>query len=64
MVHDLDYTIWQESTSNQERRTTQKQLAGILGIELPEEDFEQIAEEGQGSSRRLKKPKRKPNSLW
>lgn len=45
MVHDLDYTMWQESASKEERRSTQKQLAGILGIELPEEDFEQVAEE-------------------
>jgi len=39
-VHDLNYTLWQEDASKGERDLMQKELAAIIGIELPQEDIE------------------------
>jgi len=40
VVRDLNYTMWQDKAGKDERKYTQKELAAIIGIELPEEDFE------------------------
>jgi len=45
LVHDLDHTMWQDKAGKPERRQMQKELAGIIGIEVPKEDIEQIADE-------------------
>jgi len=37
--------MWQDNAGKTERRQTQKQLAAIIGIELPEEDFERVSDE-------------------
>jgi hypothetical protein len=41
-IQDLNYTMWQDKAGKVERRQTQKKLAGIIGIEIPEEDFEKV----------------------
>ncbi len=41
-VQDLNYTMWQDKAGKIERRQMQKKLAAIIGIELPEEDFERV----------------------
>jgi len=41
-VQDLNYTMWQDKAGKVERRQMQKKLAAIIGIELPEEDFEKV----------------------
>jgi len=43
-VHDLDSFMWMDGAKKDERRAMQSQLAGIIGIELPAEDFEQVSE--------------------
>lgn len=39
-VHDLDHTMWQDNAGKEERKQMQRELSAIIGIELPEEDFE------------------------
>lgn len=41
-VNDLNYTMWQDKAKKDERKQMQKKLTAIIGIELPEEDFEMI----------------------
>ncbi len=41
-VHDLNYTMWQDKAGKVERKQMQKNLTAIIGIELPEEDFEKV----------------------
>ena len=43
-VQDLNYTMWQDKAGKVERRQMQKKLAAIIGIEIPEEDFEKVDE--------------------
>jgi hypothetical protein len=42
MVHELDYKLWKEDAGKDERVKMQKELAAIIGIELPKEDIEQV----------------------
>lgn len=44
-VHDLDHTMWQDGAGKQERKAAQEHMTGIIGIELPEEDFERVSDE-------------------
>jgi hypothetical protein len=41
-VRDLNYVLWQEDAGKDERVKMQNDLAAIIGIELPEEDVEQV----------------------
>jgi hypothetical protein len=43
-VRDLNHTMWQDKAKKDERKQMQKKLTAIIGIELPEEDFELIAD--------------------
>jgi hypothetical protein len=43
-VHDPDSFIRMDGAKKDERRKMQSQLAGIIGIELPAEDFERVSE--------------------
>ena len=45
MVHDLDYSMWKDKAPLNERRSAQGELAGILGIEVPAEDYHKISDE-------------------
>jgi len=45
MVHDLDFFMWKENADRSERRQTQKHLRGIIGIELPRDDFQHVSHE-------------------
>lgn len=45
MARDLDFFMWKENADRSERRRTQKHLRGIIGIELPREDFQQVSHE-------------------
>ena len=42
LIRDLNYTMWQDDAGKLERRQMQKKLTAIIGIELPEEDFEMV----------------------
>lgn len=44
-IHDLDHFMWQDNATKSERIETQKRLAGTIGIEIPEEDFESVPEQ-------------------
>jgi len=41
-VNDLNYTMWQDKAKKAERKQMPKKLTAIIGIELPEEDFEMV----------------------
>jgi hypothetical protein len=41
-VRDLNYVLWQEDAGKDERVKMQKELAAIIGIELPAEDIESV----------------------
>jgi len=43
-VHDLDRFMWMDGADKQTRREAQSQLAGIIGIKLPAQDFERVSE--------------------
>ncbi len=40
VIRELNITMWKNKASKAERRETQRELAAIIGIELPKEDFE------------------------
>jgi hypothetical protein len=44
-VRDLDWTMWKDDAPKSERRAMQTRLAGILGIELPADDFRHVPDE-------------------
>jgi len=44
-IHDLNHMLWEEKSDLKERRSMQSRLAGIIGIELPDEEFEKVKEE-------------------
>jgi len=47
-IHDLSYVLWKDKASRKEQRNMQKKMTGIIGIELPEEDFEQVKKKDIG----------------
>ena len=49
VVHDLDRIMYQERASLRQRRVTQKSLAAMIGIPLPREDFEMVADKDKAS---------------
>jgi hypothetical protein len=44
-IQDLNVLMWHDKAPLKERRKAQKRIAGILQIELPEQDFEEVAKE-------------------
>jgi len=42
MVHDLDRAMWLDKAPRAQRREDQQKLAGIIGIELPADDFQEV----------------------
>jgi hypothetical protein len=44
-INDLGYVMWRDKAKRNDQRNMQKKMAGIIGIELPEEDFEKVKEE-------------------
>lgn len=49
VVHDLDHRMWEDGAAKDLRRQSQKDLAAIIGIELPKEAFEKVKEEDKQS---------------
>lgn len=45
LARDLNYTMWQDKAGQKHRRKIQKELTAIIGIEIPNEDFEQVRQE-------------------
>ena len=45
LIRDLNYTMWQDQADQTQRRQMQKELAALIGINVPEEDFEQVRDE-------------------
>jgi len=41
-THDLNHTMWQDGAKLTERKQKQSKLAAIIGIELPEEDYDKV----------------------
>jgi hypothetical protein len=44
LIRDLNYTMWQDQADKTQRRQMQKELAAIIGIEIPEQDIEQVCD--------------------
>ena len=44
-VRDLKYMMWSDEANKKESCDMQSRLAGIIGIELPEEDFKKVSED-------------------
>lgn len=40
VIRELNFTMWRNKASKTERNKIQKDLAAIIGVELPKEDFE------------------------
>jgi hypothetical protein len=54
MVHDLDRLMWFDKAPRLQRREEQKKLAAMIGIELPEGDFQAVkAEDKQELKERI-----------
>lgn len=49
LVRDLNHTLWQEDADKEYRRRLQKKLATVIGIEIPEGDFERVRDEDKES---------------
>jgi hypothetical protein len=49
LSRDLNYTMWLDKAGKKQRRQVQKELAAIIGIEIPREDFEQVRQEDKQS---------------
>jgi hypothetical protein len=45
LVRDPNFPMWQDQADKTQRRQMQKELATIIDIEIPEEDFEQVRDE-------------------
>lgn len=43
--HDVNYAMWEDKAALDERKAMEMKVAGLIGIELPEEDFEKVKEE-------------------
>lgn len=41
-TRDLNYTLWKDGVSREERRSLQEDLALVLGVEIPKEDLEPV----------------------
>ena len=48
-IRDLNNFMWQDKAPLKERRQMQKQLTGIIGIELPEEDFQEVQDKDKAA---------------
>ena len=42
VVRELGFTMWRNKASKTERNKIQRELAAVIGIELPKEDFERV----------------------
>ena len=51
LVHDLDRLMWFDRAPLAERRQGQKELAGLLAIELPAQEYEPVREQDQAECR-------------
>ncbi|AQQ08586.1 hypothetical protein L21SP3_01583 [Sedimentisphaera cyanobacteriorum] len=45
LVRDLNYTMWKDDAGKLERKQKQKELNAVIGIEIPEEDFEKVCDD-------------------
>jgi len=48
-IHQLGYFMWRDKAPQDDRRAAQHQLAGIIGIELPRQDFKMVVEEDKSA---------------
>ncbi len=44
-THDMGFNMWRNKAPLDERKNMQKRVAGLIGIEIPEEDFEKVKDE-------------------
>jgi hypothetical protein len=48
-AHDVNYKMWENGAPLAERKAMEGRLAGLIGVELPEEDFEKVKEEDKAA---------------
>ena len=64
-VRDVNYTMWQDNAPLNERKETQQELAGIIGIELPEEDFDKVSPDDKAAlAQAVAEAEQKVDALW
>ena len=64
-MRDVNYTLWQDNAPLHERKEIQRELAGIIGIELPEEEFEKVRPEDKAAlARAVDEAEKKVEALW
>lgn len=64
-VRDLNYTMWQDNAPLDERKRNQRELAGIIGIELPEENFEKVGPADKAAlAQAVIEAEKKVDTLW
>ena len=64
-ARDLNYTLWQDKAPLTQRKQTQQELAGIIGIELPEDDFEKVSPADKAALvKTVAEAEEKVNALW
>jgi len=47
--NDVKYAMWEDKAPLDERRAMQSRIAGLIGIEIPEEDFEKVKKEDKAA---------------
>lgn len=47
--NDVKYAMWEDKAPLGERRIMQSRIAGLIGIEIPEKDFEKVKEEDKAA---------------
>lgn len=43
--HDVNFAMWEDKAALDDRKAMEMKVAGLIGVELPEEDFEKVKEE-------------------
>lgn len=61
MPHDVNYAMWEDKAPLGQRKDMQRQVAGLIGLELPEEDFEKVSQEDKNDL--LEKTKKAEDKL-
>ena len=64
-IHDLNFTMWQDGAPKTERDDKRQELINIIGIELPEEDFQSVkSQEREEISSKLDKARNDLEQLY
>lgn len=64
-VNDLNYAMWKDGAPKTERDAKKKELINLIGIELPEEDFQRVSDqERQDITEKLEQARKDMEELY